>query len=87
YIPAYSTRLKFESGVWSVLPPNPSDVMGMEDPIWTESFWDVIHLRVYSVQDATFDNLILLGGIAVTVLAYFAIVGTRTAVTKALKRD
>ncbi|KAF9588202.1 hypothetical protein IFM89_008272 [Coptis chinensis] len=27
YIPAYSTRLKFEYGVWHVLPPDASDVM------------------------------------------------------------
>ncbi|KAF9625241.1 hypothetical protein IFM89_020827, partial [Coptis chinensis] len=87
YIPAYSTRLKFESGVWHVLPPDASDVMGMVDPVWTESFWDVIQLRVYTVQHATYDHLILLGGIAVTLLAYLAIVVTRTVVTKALKRD
>ncbi|XP_021604076.1 nicastrin isoform X3 [Manihot esculenta] len=87
YVPAYSTRLKFESGMWNVLPSNPSDTMGMVDPVWTESNWDAIGLRVYTVQDATFDRLVLLGGIGVTILAYLAIVITRAFITKALKRD
>lgn len=87
YIPAYSTRLKYESGLWSVLPPNASDTMGMVDPVWTESFWDVIQLRVYTVQNATYDRFILLAGIGVTLLAYIAIVITSSAVTKALKHD
>lgn len=86
-MPAYSTRLKFESGMWNVLPSNPSDTMGMVDPVWTESNWDAIGLRVYTVQDATFDRLVLLGGIGVTILAYLAIVITRAFITKALKRD
>ncbi|GAV60467.1 Nicastrin domain-containing protein [Cephalotus follicularis] len=87
YVPAYSTRLKFESGTWNVLPPNTSDPMGMLDPVWTESNWDAIGLRVYTIQDAAYDRLVLIGGIAVTVLAYLAIVATRTVITKALKRD
>ncbi|QHO59145.1 Nicastrin [Arachis hypogaea] len=29
YVPAYSTRLKYESGVWNVLPSNSSDIMGL----------------------------------------------------------
>ncbi|KAJ7960071.1 Nicastrin [Quillaja saponaria] len=36
YVPAYSTRLKFESGIWNVLPSNSSDTMGAVDPVWTE---------------------------------------------------
>ncbi|XP_015582559.1 nicastrin isoform X1 [Ricinus communis] len=87
YVPAYSTRLKYESGIWSVLPSNYSDSMGMVDPVWTESNWDAIGLRVYTVQNATFDNLVLVGGIAVTVLAYVVIVITRAFITKASKRD
>lgn len=61
--------------------------MGLEDAVWTESNWDTIQLRVYSVQDAAYDRLILLAGIAVTVLAYTAIVVTRAFITKALKQD
>ncbi|XP_055961412.1 nicastrin isoform X2 [Mercurialis annua] len=87
YVPAYSTRLKFESGMWNVLPSNSSDPMGMVDPVWTESNWDTIGLRVYQVQNSTFDNLVLVLGIAVTVLSYIAIVITRAFITKALKRD
>ncbi|CAN0913855.1 At3g52640/At3g52650 [Linum grandiflorum] len=87
YVPAYSTRLKYESGVWTVMPPNSSDSMAKADPVWTESYWDVTGLRVYEVQDANFDRLVLLAGIAVTMLAYIAIVITRAFITKALKRD
>ena len=69
------------------MPLNSSDPMAKADPVWTESYWDVIGLKVYEVQDANFDRLILLAGIAVTVLAYIAIVITRAFITKALKRD
>ncbi|GAB2212538.1 hypothetical protein Drorol1_Dr00020511 [Drosera rotundifolia] len=87
YVPAYSTRLRFDSDAWTVLPPNSSDPMGMVDPVWTESNWEVISLRVYTMQDATYDQLILLGGIALTMLSYVAIVATKTFITKTLKRD
>ncbi|XVE90848.1 hypothetical protein DITRI_Ditri20bG0109100 [Diplodiscus trichospermus] len=87
YVPAYSTRLKFDSGTWQVLPPNSSDPMGMLDPVWTESNWNTIGLRVYTIQDAASDRLVLLGGITVTALSYLAIVLTRAYITKALKQD
>ncbi|KAJ0099862.1 hypothetical protein Patl1_20927 [Pistacia atlantica] len=87
YVPAYSTRLKFESGTWNVLPSNSSDPMGLVDPVWTESNWDVIVLRVYSVQNASYDLLVLLGGITITILAYLAVVLTRSFIRKALKED
>lgn len=61
--------------------------MGSVDPVWTESNWNTIGLRVYIVQDAAYDHLVLIGGIAVTILAYLAIVLTRAFITKALKRD
>ncbi|KAK7305671.1 hypothetical protein VNO77_43580 [Canavalia gladiata] len=87
YVPAYSTRLKFDSGVWNVLPPNSSDKMGVVDPIWTESDWNSIGMRVYTVQIAAYDRLVLFGGITLTILAYLAIAITRAFVTKAMKRD
>lgn len=87
YVPAYSTRLNYESGTWRVLPSDSSDPMGMVDPVWTESNWDTIRLRVYTVQDAAFDRLVLLAGITITVMAYLAIVLTRAYIAKALKRD
>ncbi|KAK2652570.1 hypothetical protein Ddye_012426 [Dipteronia dyeriana] len=87
YVPAYSTRLKFDSGFWKVLPLNSTDPMELVDPVWAESNWNTIGLRVYIIQGATYDRFVLLGGIAVTILAYLAIVLTRTFITKALKRD
>lgn len=87
YVPAYSTRLKFQSGTWIVLPPNSSDPMGMLDPIWTESNWNTIGLRIYTVQSVAYDRLVLLGGIAITVLAYLAIVMVRSIIIKAMKQD
>lgn len=87
YVPAYSTRLKFESEIWKVLPPNSSDPMGLADPVWAESNWNTISVRVYTVQDASYDYLILVIGIAVTVLAYVAIAITRAFITKSMKRD
>ncbi|XP_062107639.1 nicastrin [Humulus lupulus] len=87
YVPAYSTRLNFQSETWIVLPSNSSDPMGMHDPVWTESNWNAIGLRVYTVQTAAFDRLVLLGGIAVTGGAYLAIILTRAFVAKMLKQD
>ncbi|GFQ00012.1 nicastrin [Phtheirospermum japonicum] len=89
YVPAYSTRLKYDDewGSWTVLPSNSSDIMGMEDPVWTESNWDTINVRVYTVQTTTYDRLILLLGILVTLFAYLLIVIARTLIRKALKQD
>lgn len=87
YVPAYSTRLEYENGLWKLLPENSSDPMGMVDPVWTESNWDAIGLRVYTVQDAAYDHFVLLGGIAITVLAYLMLVTSRAFIEKALKRD
>lgn len=87
YVPAYSTRLKFEDESWHVLPVNASDPMGMVDPVWTESFWDTIGLQVYKVQSPSYDHFVLLGGVAVTIAAYIAVIGTRATFIKALKHD
>ncbi|CAJ1867672.1 unnamed protein product [Sphenostylis stenocarpa] len=87
YVPAYSTRLKFESGVWNVLPPNSSDKMGVVDPVWTESNWNSIGMRVYTVQNAAYDRLVLFGGITLSIVSYLAIATTRAFVSKAMKRD
>ncbi|GAA0157114.1 hypothetical protein LIER_14450 [Lithospermum erythrorhizon] len=89
YIPAYSTRLKYESEseTWKVLPYNSSDSMGQVDPIWTESNWNTIGLRVYTRQSTTYDRLILVLGIVVTLTAYLVMVIARTFIAKALKQD
>lgn len=62
-------------------------MMGVKDPVWTESNWDLIRVRVYTVQNDAYDRVILLLGILVTLLAYLVIVVGRTLVRKALKRD
>lgn len=87
YVPAFSTRLQFESGSWKLLPPNYSDPMSMADPVWTESNWDVIGLRVYTLQDSAYDRLILLAGLGITGFSYLAIEIFKAIVTKTLKRD
>jgi nicastrin len=61
--------------------------MGLVDPVWTESNWNTIGIRVYTVQIAAYDRVVLLGGITLTILAYLAIAVTRTFVAKATKRD
>ncbi|XP_019164143.1 PREDICTED: nicastrin isoform X2 [Ipomoea nil] len=85
YVPAYSTRLKYESDTWMVLPSNSTEPD--PDPVWTESNWDMIRLRAYTVQGASYDRFLLLLGIVVTVLAYLIIVMTRAFITKAMKCD
>ncbi|XP_074286610.1 nicastrin [Silene latifolia] len=87
YVPAYSTRLHYDSGSWKVLPPNSSDPMGVVDPVWTESNWDTISLRVYTVQNATYNRCILLAGLGITGFSYVAIEITKAIVAKTLKRD
>ncbi|KAF7080292.1 hypothetical protein CFC21_084395, partial [Triticum aestivum] len=87
YAPAYSTRLKFEDNAWHVLPANSSDPMGAADPIWTESYWNTISLRVYAVQSTTSDRLILLAGLAVTAASYLGVVVGRAYISKITKRD
>lgn len=87
YVPAYSTRVKFEDNAWRVLPANSSDPMGVVDPVWTESYWNTIGLRVYAVQDATYDWLILLAGLTITAASYCAVYFGKTYILKVVKRD
>ncbi|KAG7560615.1 Nicastrin [Arabidopsis thaliana x Arabidopsis arenosa] len=87
YVPAYSTRLKYNDGAWTILPQNSSDSMGMVDPVWTESNWDTIKVHVYTVQHAAYDNAVLVAGITVTTLAYIGILAAKSIITKALKQD
>jgi len=88
YVPAYSTRLKFVDNAWLILPANPFfDPMGAADPVWTESYWNTIGLRVYAVQSTTSDRLILLAGICVTAVSYLGVVVGRAYISKITKRD
>jgi len=87
YVPAYSTRVKFEDNAWHVLPANSSDPMGAADPVWTESYWNTIGLRVYAVQDSAYDWLILLAGLVITAASYCAVHFGRTYISKVVKHD
>ncbi|XP_013686652.1 nicastrin [Brassica napus] len=87
YVPAYSTRLKYADGAWTILPQNTSDSMGMVDPVWTESNWNTIGLQVYTVQHSAYDNAVLVAGITVATLAYIGIMVAKSFITKALKQD
>lgn len=87
YVPAYSTRLKYADGAWTILPQNTSDSMGMVDPVWTESNWNTIGVQVYTVQHSAYDNAVLVAGITVTTLAYVGIMVAKSFITKALKQD
>lgn len=87
YVPAYSTRLKYADGAWTILPQNTSDSMGMVDPVWTESNWNTIGVQVYRVQHSAYDNAVLVAGITVTTLAYIGIMVAKSFITKALKQD
>ncbi|VVB05490.1 unnamed protein product [Arabis nemorensis] len=87
YVPAYSTRLKYANEAWTILPENSSDSMGMVDPVWTESNWNTIKVHVYTVQHSVYDNAVLVGGIAVTTVAYIGILVAKSFITKALKQD
>ncbi|VFQ99696.1 unnamed protein product [Cuscuta campestris] len=85
YVPAYSTRLKYEMDHWTVLPSNSTNEVS--DPVWTESNWDTIRVRVYTVQEAAYDRFVLFLGVAVTVLSYLLIGVSKAFITKAMKRD
>ncbi|KAL8160165.1 hypothetical protein V2J09_001702 [Rumex salicifolius] len=87
YVPAYSTRLKYDSGSWNLLPANTSDPMEVADPVWTESNWDAIGVKIYTKQGTVYDRLTLLGGLAITSFAYATIIATKSFIAKTLKRD
>lgn len=70
-----------------MLPANPTDSMESIDPVWTESFWNTIGLRVYKVESALYDRLVLAGGVFVTFASYLAVVVARTYLAKAIKCD
>lgn len=87
YVPAYSTRLRFHEGIWHVLPANSSDPLGIVDPVWTESFWNYIGFRVYMAQSSTYDHLVLVGGVVITIASYAAVLLSRALLMKAMKHD
>ena len=85
YVPAYSTRLTYESDSWKVIHVQPNDTMGKVDPVWTESFWKTLGVRVYLQQNPFSDELILLSGLVVTLGSFLAILSTKAFFMKDLK--
>jgi nicastrin len=79
--------VKFEGNVWHVLPANSSDPMSVADPVWTESFWNTIGLRVYAVQSTAYDWIVLLVGVSITAASHLAVIIGRAYISKVIKRD
>jgi nicastrin len=53
----------------------------------TESFWNTIGLRVYAVQSAAYDWVVLVVGVSITATSYLAvIIGRRTYISKVIKQ-
>ncbi|XP_078444632.1 Zn-dependent exopeptidases superfamily protein [Wolffia australiana] len=87
YVPAYSPRLQYVGGSWRLGGVHESDPAGGVDPVWTESFWNSISVRIYRAQSPGFNRLVLNSGMLLTFLSYGAIVCARAFLMKALKRD
>eukprot|EP00250_Pteridium_aquilinum_P005740 c15793_g1_i1 orf=779-2905(-) len=85
YVPAYSTRLRYGASGWLVIPAASGDKMGEADPVYTESYWKVLGVRVYTKESSSFDALILITGIGVTVGSFFIILNTKSVFRKRLK--
>lgn len=85
YVPAYSTRLQYGASGWLVIPAASGDKMGELDPVYTESYWKVLGVRVYTKESTIFDGLVLLMGIVVTVGSFFTILSAKAVFRKRLK--
>ncbi|XP_024531033.1 nicastrin [Selaginella moellendorffii] len=85
YVPAYSTRLRYKSGNWELLPVGSGDFMDSIDPVWTESFWKSLTLRVYQQERPSLNGMLLLAGCSVTVASAVSILATRALFRKRLK--
>ncbi|KAG6547977.1 hypothetical protein Mapa_010799 [Marchantia paleacea] len=86
FVPAYSPRLQFEAASWKVVAAEPGDTMSEMDPVWTESFWKSISVRLYLRESSSQDELILGVGTALTVGSFFAVFFTKAVFHKRLKR-
>lgn len=86
YVPAYSTRLQYGSTGWLVVPAASGDKMGEVDPIFTESYWKSLEVKVYTTENSFFDCLILAFGVAITVGSFFTILSVKALLRKRLKR-
>ena len=59
--------------------------MGEVDPVFTESYWKVLGVRVYTKESSIFDGVVLFLGMLVTVMSFFIILGSKAAFRKRLK--
>jgi nicastrin len=84
YVPAYSTRLKWEDG-WQLL-PLPAGTDSDPDPVYTESFWNQLRLRTYMAESSQFENRVLIAGLVVSGFAYLLQVGAKRVFEHRLKQ-
>lgn len=85
YVPAYSTRLQYGASGWRVIPAMSGDIMGNADPVYTESFWKVLGVRVFLKESSTFEAWILIMGMALTAVSFVIILSAKSAFRKRLK--
>lgn len=86
YVPAYSTRLEYGSSGWLVIPAASGDTMGEADPVYTESYWKTVGVTLYTKESSSYDVLILIAGLVVTLGSFFSVLTMKSAFRKRLKR-
>lgn len=84
-MPAYSTRLQYGTSGWQVTAARSGDKMGEVDPVFTESYWKVLGVRIYTKESSIFDGLVLFMGVLITVTSFFATLSAKAAFRKRLK--
>ncbi|CAM6086764.1 unnamed protein product [Calypogeia fissa] len=87
YVPAYSPRLRYETYGWRLIPATPGDIMSEVDPVWTESYWKSLTVRLFLEESSRHDEIILTWGLAMTVGSFLAIATSKAVLCRRLKRD
>lgn len=87
YVPAYSPRLRYDAYGWKLIPAAPGDIMSEADPVWTESYWRFLTVRVFLEESSRHDAIVLAWGFAVTVGSYLVLMTGKGVLYKRLKRD
>ncbi|MCO5593528.1 hypothetical protein L7F22_047542 [Adiantum nelumboides] len=85
YVPAYSTRLQYAADGWRVIPAVTGDVMGKADPVYTESYWKVLGVRVFSKESSTFEGWIFILGMGIMVGSFVISLFAKSSFRKRLK--
>ncbi|MCO5567551.1 hypothetical protein L7F22_021245 [Adiantum nelumboides] len=85
YVPAYSTRLQYAAVGWRVIPAMSGDVMGKADPVYTESYWKVLGVRVFSKESSTFEGWIFISGMGIMVGSFVISLFAKSFFRKRLK--